>query len=152
MPSQRALAERRPRKISVSEHRLNRAIKAIETERDNLSQAESILGCLKIALEYEPSSSRSPYYPDVAEIARTMLRKSVGALDPANLALTSRNKVREEGLASALPRTSPRVALLSSARIQATRSLSIRLHRRDYSIAARIASRNCASAAANISG
>jgi hypothetical protein len=44
---------------------------AIETERENLSTAESVLGCLAIAMEYETDSINGPYYPDVAQLARS---------------------------------------------------------------------------------
>jgi hypothetical protein len=59
---------------------------AIEVERDNLSKAESILGCLAIAMEYGSSSDDgAPYYPDVAKIAREFVRKSINGLDSLRL-------------------------------------------------------------------
>jgi hypothetical protein len=70
---------------------------AIETERDNLSKAESLLGCLAISMEYEPNSVTGPYYPDLAEMARGLVRQSINALD--SLALQRhllRNKIKEE--------------------------------------------------------
>jgi hypothetical protein len=75
---------------------LNLLLKLIETERDNLSRADSLLGCLKIALEYGGTNHKNPYYPDVAQIAHEMVRKSIRALDPINLPSPSRDKVREE--------------------------------------------------------
>src|SRR5258707_13418043 len=54
---------------------------AIETERGNLSKAESVLGCLAIAMEYETDSVDGPHYPDVAEAARGLGRKSINGLD-----------------------------------------------------------------------
>jgi hypothetical protein len=69
---------------------------AIETERDNLSKAESVLGCLAIAMEYEADSVNGPYYPDVAELARELVRQSINGLD--SLVLQQRllrNKVKE---------------------------------------------------------
>src|SRR5229473_8384396 len=69
---------------------------AIETERDNLSKAESVLGCLAIAMEYEADSVNGPYYPDVALLARELVRKSINGLD--SLALQQRllrNKIKE---------------------------------------------------------
>jgi hypothetical protein len=54
---------------------------AIETERGNLSKAESVLGCLAISMEYETDSVDGPYYPDVAEVAREMVRQSINSLD-----------------------------------------------------------------------
>src|SRR3979490_1477497 len=68
---------------------------AIENERDNLSKAESVLGCLAIAMEYEADSVNGPYYPDVAQLARELVRKSINGLD--SLALQQRllrNKIK----------------------------------------------------------
>jgi hypothetical protein len=70
---------------------------AIETERDNLAKAESLLGCLAISMEYQPNSATGPYYPDVAEMARSLVRQSINALD--SLALQRhllRNRIKEE--------------------------------------------------------
>jgi hypothetical protein len=70
---------------------------AIETERDNLAKAESLLGCLAISMETQPNSATGPYYPDVAEMARGLVRQSINALD--SLALQRhmlRNKIKEE--------------------------------------------------------
>jgi hypothetical protein len=70
---------------------------AIEIERDNLARAESLLGCLAISMECESESATGPYYPDVAQIAREMVRRSINGLD--SLALERvylRNKVKEE--------------------------------------------------------
>jgi len=69
---------------------------AIENERDNLSQAESVLGCLAISMEYEADSVSGPYYPDVAQLARELVRKSINGLD--SLVLQQRllrNKIKE---------------------------------------------------------
>jgi hypothetical protein len=69
---------------------------AIETERANLSTAESVLGCLAIAMEYETDSIKGPHYPDVAQLARELVRRSINGLD--SLALQQRllrNKVKE---------------------------------------------------------
>jgi hypothetical protein len=69
---------------------------AIEDERDNLSKAESVLGCLAISMEYEASSDSGPYYPDVAQLARELVKKSINGLD--SLVLQQRllrNKVKE---------------------------------------------------------
>ena len=70
---------------------------AIETERGNLSKAESLLGCLVISMEYETDCVTAPYYPDVAQIARDLVRQSINGLD--SLALQKcllRNRVKEE--------------------------------------------------------
>jgi hypothetical protein len=69
---------------------------AIEDERDNLSKAESVLGCLAISMEYEADSVNGPYYPDVAQLARELVRKSINGLD--SLVLQQRllrNKIKE---------------------------------------------------------
>jgi hypothetical protein len=69
---------------------------AIETERGNLCKAESVLGCLAIAMEYETDSANGPHYPDVAELARELVRQSINGLD--SLVLQQRllrNKIKE---------------------------------------------------------
>ena len=69
---------------------------AIETERDHLSKAESVLGCLAIAMEYEADSANRPYYPHVAQLAREMVRQSINSLD--SIVLQQRllqNKIKE---------------------------------------------------------
>jgi hypothetical protein len=76
---------------------------AIEIERGNLSKAESVLGCLAISMEYGAHSVNGPYYPDVAQLAREMVRQSINGLD--SLVLQQRllrNKIKESlGLAFA---------------------------------------------------
>jgi hypothetical protein len=81
---------------TLSGKQLNQLFKAIETERGNLSRADSLLGCLIIAMEYGETTHKGPYYPDVAQIAHKMVRKSISALDPINLPIPSRDKVKEE--------------------------------------------------------
>jgi hypothetical protein len=101
-PTRRFSVERRRRNAgspplpTISGAQLKLLLEAIETERDNLSRADSLLGCLEIAMEYGETTHKGPYYPDVAQIARAMVRKSIGALDPINLPSPSRDKVREE--------------------------------------------------------
>jgi hypothetical protein len=69
---------------------------AIETERDNLSKAESVLGCLAIAMEYGTDSVKGPYYPHVAQLAREMVRQSINGLDSIVLQQRLlRNKIKE---------------------------------------------------------
>jgi hypothetical protein len=73
---------------------------AIENERSNLSRAESVLGCLAISMESEPDPVNGPYYPDVAQLARELVRQSINGLD--SLALQKRllrNKVKESPVA-----------------------------------------------------
>jgi hypothetical protein len=70
---------------------------AIETERGNLSKAESLLGCLAIAMEYETDTVKGPYYPDVAQLARELVRQSINSLDSVVLEQRlARNKVKED--------------------------------------------------------
>jgi hypothetical protein len=63
--------------------------RAIEAERDNLSKAESLLGCLAIAMDHAAWEHEdevvTPYYPDVARMARNLVRQSINALDSLNL-------------------------------------------------------------------
>jgi hypothetical protein len=69
---------------------------AIEIQRGNLAKAESVLGCLIASMEYEADSVDRPYYPDVAELARELVKQSIKGLD--SLVLQQRllrNKVRE---------------------------------------------------------
>jgi hypothetical protein len=75
--------------------------RAIEAERDNLSKAESLLGCLAIAMEHaaweHEDEVMPPYYPDVARMARNLVRQSINALDSLNLEqLLARRKIREK--------------------------------------------------------
>jgi len=69
---------------------------AIEDERSNLSRAESVLGCLAIAMENQADVVNGPYYPDVAQLARELVRRSINGLD--SLALQRhllKDKVKE---------------------------------------------------------
>lgn len=69
---------------------------AIEIERGNLSKAESVLGCLTISLEHEADTVDKPYYPDVAQLARDLVRQSINGLDSLTLQQRLlRNKIRE---------------------------------------------------------
>jgi hypothetical protein len=71
---------------------------AIEAERSNLAKAESLLGCLTIAMEYgDTDSPESPYYPDVAQAARDLVRQSINGLDSLTLhQRLARDRVKEE--------------------------------------------------------
>jgi hypothetical protein len=135
---------------------LNFLLKTIETERANLSRAESLLGCLTIAMEYGESTHKGPYYPDLAQIAHEMLRKSINALDPINLPKPSRDKVLEEFSAGDCV---PPEAVLHEAPLLPRsvftvfpRPSSLRIHHRNYSRCAAMNASNADSAAANISG
>jgi hypothetical protein len=69
---------------------------AIESERGNLSKAEAVLGCLAIAMEYETDSVNGPYYPDVAQLARELVKQSINGLDSLVLQQRlMRNKIKE---------------------------------------------------------
>ena len=93
-------AQRRAKKRSLqSEYALRVPAglhEAIEIQRGHLAKAESVLGCLAISMEYETESADKPYYPDVAELARELVRQSINGLD--SLVLQKhllRNKIRE---------------------------------------------------------
>jgi hypothetical protein len=69
---------------------------AIEIERGNLSKAESLLGCLAISMEYEADPVNRPYYPDVAQLARDLVKQSINALDSLSIQQRLlRNKIKE---------------------------------------------------------
>jgi hypothetical protein len=81
---------------------------AIENERSNLSRAESVLGCLAISMESEPDPVNGPYYPDVAQLARELVRQSINGLDSLALQkLLLRNKVKESPVFACIERTYP---------------------------------------------
>jgi hypothetical protein len=54
---------------------------AIEDERDNLARAESLLACLIVSLAHDEGDGDRPYYPDVAQLARELVRRSINRLD-----------------------------------------------------------------------
>jgi hypothetical protein len=143
-------------RASSKDSPLNAVLQAIEVERDNLSRAESLLGCLTIAMENEGMSHEGPYYPDVAEMALRMLQKSIRALDPINLPDPSPDKVKEEFFAGdASPLALARALHVPLLRRQSSAlppRCSLRLHRRDYSRASAREASSRNSASANISG
>jgi hypothetical protein len=132
---------------------LSRTLKAIETERDNLSRAQSLLECMKAAMEYAEVDHRGPYYPDLLQMATGIVRKSINALDPINLPSLARDKVREEFLANEatlLLMAHAELPLLPRRAFAPPRRFSLRVHRRNYS---RVSARNASrldSASANI--
>lgn len=76
---------------------LERLHQAVETERGNLFKADSLLGCLVLAMEYETDAVSGPHYPDVAQIARELVQKSIDGLDSLTLQQrVFRDKVKEE--------------------------------------------------------
>jgi hypothetical protein len=81
---------------------------AIENERSNLSRAEAVLGCLAISMESEPDPVNGPYYPDVAQLARELVRQSINGLDSLTLQkLLLRNKVKESSIFPCIERAYP---------------------------------------------
>lgn len=60
---------------------------AIEDERDRLGKADSVLGCLSMALmDAEEGQHRDlPYFADVADVARKLVRKSINKLDSVRI-------------------------------------------------------------------
>ena len=73
---------------------------AIENERSNLSRAEAVLGCLAISMESQPDPVNGPYYPEVAQLARELVRQSINGLDSLALQkLLLKNKVKENPVA-----------------------------------------------------
>ncbi len=55
---------------------------AIEEERTRLMLADSVLGCLQIALDPEAIKvTPQPYFPEVLELARQFINKSVRHLE-----------------------------------------------------------------------
>jgi hypothetical protein len=136
---------------------------AIEIERDNLSKAESILGCLVIAMEYGGQGAAGPYYPDVAQMAGELVRKSINGLDSLNLQQRLlRDKVEEQFFAL-LTRSGDRVALErlpdegvripAAAYFERARKVrGLRLHRRCYGGRLANTPSSASSAAANICG
>jgi hypothetical protein len=144
----------RPTSAESERAKLHRTLKAIEMERDNLSRAQSLLGCLKAAMEYAEVDSKGPYYPDVVQLAASIVRKSINALDPINLPSPSRDKVREEFLANDAARlmAHAEMPLLPHRVFMPARRCSLRIHRRNYSRASARKASSLDSVSANISG
>jgi len=129
---------------------------AIENERDNLSKADSILGCLVIAMEYQSDSVHAPYYPDVAQIARELVKKSINGLDPLHLQRRLLgNKVKEEGDLELVRREHVMAAVAAVAAVSVRLSYKarvLRLHRRNYGRPLLKNAASAVSASANIRG
>ena len=69
---------------------------AIDSERDTLAKAESVLGCLVNSMESDNGRAPPPYYPDVAQIARELVRRAINGLDSLNLdKCLPRNRIEE---------------------------------------------------------
>jgi hypothetical protein len=81
---------------------------AIESERDNLSKAESLLACMVVAMEYQNDPLDGPYYPAVAQLARELVERSINGLDPFTLRQrVLRNKIEEVFSVSFVDRALP---------------------------------------------
>jgi hypothetical protein len=92
---------RRSQKTRTSDHVYGvpvpkRLREAIESERDNLSKAESLLACMVVSMEYQNDPLEGPYYPAVAQLARELVERSINGLDPFTLRqLLLGNKIEE---------------------------------------------------------
>jgi hypothetical protein len=108
----------------------------IEVQRGILAKADSVLGCLVIAMEYGTDSIHPPYFPDVAQIARDLVQQSLQGLDAVNLPQTLRHKVKDEIQAGLLVAREalhlPSVAASLRSRRPERFGRVLRLHRRDY--------------------
>jgi hypothetical protein len=139
-------------------NQINRLLDLIEIERANLARADSLLGCLKVAMEYgDADTHRRPYYPDVVEIARELVRGSVNALDSIHLPEFVADEIKEEtDLAGRVTVSEQMPVAPTFSNTQAVifpRAKYMRIHRRDYSRASRCSTTsNAASASAKISG
>jgi hypothetical protein len=127
-------------------------LEAIEAERDRLSQADSVLGCLIVAMEH-PEEADNPYYPDVVRHARTLVKQSLQGLD--SMALKQGvigAQVKEDGRDLKPEVLSPTAPFDVQPPPTPVGIVGIpfppllRIHRRDYSRAGRMRSRTAASA------
>lgn len=58
----------------------------IETERARLMTADSVLACVQIALDPEALAiDKPPFFPDVVNVARELVNKSIRRLDSIHL-------------------------------------------------------------------
>ena len=59
---------------------------AVENERARLSRAQTLLGCVHAAMEYaEADTDDTPYYPDLVDMARKLVREAINRLDSVYL-------------------------------------------------------------------
>jgi hypothetical protein len=124
-------------------------LEAIEAERDRLSQADSMLACLIVAMEH-PEEADSPYYPDVVRHARALVRQCQQALDSVALKqVVLGDQVKEDCRAlqpAVLSATAPIDVQPPPTPVVISLAPSLRIHRRDYSRAGRTRSRAALSA------
>ena len=69
---------------------------AIELERDNLSKVEALLACMATSMECQSNLPSSPHYPDVVQVARELVERTIDGLDPFTLKRRLLNKVEDE--------------------------------------------------------
>jgi hypothetical protein len=139
------LADGRPTKRSRA-RQLKQLLETVEQERANLSRVESLLECLRIAMDYESQASTGPYYPDVAQIAHELIHLTRPERDkvqeefqpePTQLRMRFQHirRMQVAGGVSAGLSAAPPLALLPSAPLRRVFAgkLQIQLHRRNYS-------------------
>jgi hypothetical protein len=131
--------------------RLKSLLDIVEAERGNLAQADSLLGCLQLAMEYgDDAMERAPYYPDVAKIAREIIRNSINALDSIHLPAAAPEKVKEEFSPVdpvLVPAQPDEAAVSASSKVVAFPiERGMRVHRRDYARSLRASDSRTASA------
>ncbi len=87
---------------------------AIELERDNLSKVEALLACIVASMECQSNPLSGPHYPDVVQIARELVERSINGLDPFTLKRRLLNKVEDGLCMSAASQTYARLHRLGS--------------------------------------
>jgi hypothetical protein len=87
---------------------------AIEVERDNLSKVEALLACMAASMECQSNPLGGPHYPDVVQIARELVERSINGLDPFVLKRCLLNKVGEGFYLSVASQTYARLHRLDS--------------------------------------
>ena len=90
---------------------------AIEVERDNLSKVEALLACMAASMECQSNPLSGPYYPDVVQIARELVERSINGLDPFTLKRRLLNKIEEGFWLSVANQTYARLHRLDSRQV-----------------------------------
>src|SRR5882757_10047027 len=93
----------------------------IEAERGTLAKADSILACLILAMEcgseapHREGGSLAPYYPDVARIARELVRGVIHRLDSLYLQQRlERDKIAEPDGLTVVPCSPARLTVVET--------------------------------------
>ena len=60
-------------------------IEAIDEERNRLMQVESLLDCILAAIDGDEVDPHGPYMPNVIQLSRDMIRKTIDQLDSLKL-------------------------------------------------------------------